>query len=100
MYRCPSKLTNLYLKLNQLAYSIVAFPIGTVLSIGPLLLTEDKIISLQSVGWFMAGGKVLGIFAMKMAEMSPHGFIFARPHDLHFINAAISISLIMSNQKS
>ena len=85
---------NTYLLLNQLAYSILAFPIGTVLSIGPLLLTEKKAFTLPTVGYFMAGGEGIGIIGMKIAEMSDKGFILSRPHDLHLVNLAIALGLI------
>ncbi len=88
-------LTNVYLKFNQAAYAIDAFPIGTVLSIGPILLNEQKNVPLGVVGLLMAGGEALGIIAMKIAEMSRDGFILYRPHDLHLIIGLISLSLIL-----
>lgn len=83
-----------YLWLNQAAYAIVAFPIGTVLSIAPLFLNIERGMDIQTIGFMMMGGEFLGICAMKLAEISESGFIFPRPYDLHFINAAIALSLI------
>lgn len=38
------------LKIDQPAYATIAFPIGTVLSIGPILLNEQKNVCLGNVG--------------------------------------------------
>jgi len=84
-----------YLGVKQAAYAIVAFPIGTVLSIGQLFLYEEKGISIINTGFFMAAGEFLGICAMKTAELSKDGFVFKRPYDLHFINGSIAFALVM-----
>ena len=60
-----TKCTQRYLWLNQLAYSFVAFPIGTVISVAPLFLDEQLSVSLPQVGWAMTVGEGMGILAMK-----------------------------------
>mmetsp|Transcript_21026 Transcript_21026/g.46328 ORF Transcript_21026/g.46328 Transcript_21026/m.46328 type:complete len:597 (+) Transcript_21026:42-1832(+) len=75
----------LYLRLNQLAYVVVAFPIGTVLSIVPLYLNQVLDVPLTTIGISMMCGELLGVVAMKVAEKLQNGFIVRRPYDLHFI---------------
>ena len=84
-----------YLWLNQLAYAILAFPIGTVLSLAALYLHEQKHVPLHLIGWAMAAGEAIGIATMKMAEASKTGFVFRRPHDLHFIAFCMAFFLMM-----
>ena len=87
-------LINLYMKINQLIYAIVAFPIGTVLSITPILLIHLGA-DLAEIGYMMAAGEFFGIFAMLYAEKSEKGFVFRRPYDLLFINGMLALSLIL-----
>jgi len=88
-------LLQLYLRVSQMTYAIVAFPIGTVLSIGSVLLFDLKDVTITTIGFWMAGGELVGILCMKLSEKTEDGFIFKRPHDLYFINIALAISLIM-----
>jgi len=87
--------TNLYLRITQAAYAIIAFPIGTCLSIAPIFLHLQKGVPIRTVGLLMACGELLGIFAMKAAEVSKKGFIVGRPHDLHLINFCLAVSLVL-----
>ena len=87
--------TERYLLLNQLAYAIVAFPIGTVLSVAPLFLYEQKRVPLSRIGWAMACGELVGIIAMKVAEVSKDGFLLKRPHDLHLIIICVATFLAL-----
>ena len=87
--------TERYLLLNQLAYAIVAFPIGTVLSVAPLFLYEQKRVPLSRIGWAMACGELVGIIAMKVAELSKDGFLLKRPHDLHLIIICVATFLAL-----
>jgi len=89
-----SRLIKAYLRVNQLAYAITAFPIGTVLSVAPVYL-DDRDMPVTHIGFFLAGGELLGIGAMIVAEHYEDGFIFRRPYDLHFINASLAIVLIL-----
>ena len=90
-----NSLLKTYLWTNQAAYSISAFSIGCVLSIAPLYLKEQLGVAVATIGWMMGVGEIFGICAMKIAEMSEHGFIFRRPYDLHFIIGCISLSLML-----
>ena len=60
-------LLGLYLWLNQAAYAIVAFPIGTVLSIAPIFFNTQKNVTIETIGCTMAVGELLGVVAMKIA---------------------------------
>jgi len=87
-------LIKLYMKANQGMYAVVAFPIGTVLSITPLLY-YDQGATLVHIGCMMALGELFGIFAMLFAEKSEKGFVFRRPYDMYLINAALALSLVL-----
>ena len=98
-------LVKLYMQANQFIYAVVAFPIGTVLSVTPLYLFEqheqitsgdhDRDLTIKNIGYFMAAGELIGIFGMLLSEHQTKGFVFRRPYDLYFINAALALSLIM-----
>jgi len=90
-----ARLINFYLRVNQLTYAITAFPIGTVLSVAPIYLSQNSDMKITIIGFFMAGGEALGIAAMVLAERYEEGFIFRRPYDLYFINIALALVLIL-----
>jgi len=93
--RKSSFLLQLYLRVSQTAYAVIAFPIGTVLSIGPLCLYIDKEVEIETIGFWMAGGELLGIIAMLISEKTDGGFLLKRPYDLYAINIALAFCLVM-----
>ena len=63
-------LCNLYLRLNQGAYGILALPIGTVLCIAPLYLNIQLSVPITTIGYMMGGGELLGTIAMKISHLT------------------------------
>lgn len=83
-----------YLAFLRAAYAVCALPIGTVLSVAPLYFKNELEISVETIGYLMMSGEICGVFFMKYAEWSLHGFVFHRPLDLYFILISVAILLL------